>query len=382
MDRIATALIGCGKVGMTHALALSALPQSRLVAVCDADAARAESFAAKFGCKAYSDPEAMLASGEVQMVSICTPHPLHAPYAVMAAQAGVHALVEKPLAASLRDCDLAIGAHRAAGTRLGLVSQRRFYPGTQRIWRAIQDGKLGQPILGILTVQGWRSESYYQMDPWRGKWDTEGGGVLVNQTPHQLDILQWLMGPIEELYGYWDNFNHPFVEVEDTAFAVIRFKSGAVGNIVVSNSQNPGLYGRVQIHGSNGASVGVQTDGGNIFISGVSTNVDPPINYLWNVAGEEHLLEQWQAEDRALGARVDVMNYFHERQIEEFLQALQAGREPMVTGEQGRISVEIFTAIYRSQRDHLPIKFPVAAEDSHGDYDGRLSKALYSRTRQ
>jgi len=379
MERIGTALIGCGKIGETHALALQNLLQSDFAAVYDVDASRAKAFAARFGIKAYKDPVEMLHSNAVQMVSICTPHPTHAKYAVMAAQAGVHALAEKPLAANLADCDKAIAAHKAAGTHLGLISQRRLYPATQRVWRAIQEGRIGKPILAILTVQGWRDEAYYRMDSWRGKWSSEGGGVMVNQTPHQLDVLQWFMGPIEELYGYWDNFTHPYIEVEDTAIAVIRFKSGAVGTIVVSNSQNPGLYGRVQVHGSNGASIGVQTDGGSMFVSGITTSVDPPINYLWTIPGEEHLLERWQQEDRALASRVDVMNYFHERQIEDFLQAIIEDREPLVTGEEGRISVEIFTAIYRSQRDHLPVRFPVPAEDGHSDYDGRLSKPLYSR---
>lgn len=379
MTQIGTALIGCGKVGYTHALALTNLPQSKLVAVCDISADRANQFASEFSATAYTDPAKMLSHPDVQMVSICTPHPLHTSSAVMAAEAGVHALVEKPLAPSLRECDLAIEAHKRAGTQLGMVSQRRFYTATRRVYDAIQAGKLGKPILGLLTIQGWRSQEYYQLDPWRGKWDAEGGGVLVNQSPHQLDILQWLMGPIDELYGQWDNFNHPFVDVEDTAVAVLRFKSGAVGTIVASNSQNPGIYGRVQIHGSNGASVGVQTDGGSMFISGVTTDVDPPINYLWTIPGEERLLESWQEEDRALARRVDVMNYFHERQIEDFLQALVDGCTPAVTGKQGRVAVEIFTAIYRSQRDGVPVKFPVPADDGHDDYDGRLSKALYSR---
>ena len=381
MERIGTALIGCGKVGETHALALEALPQSNFVGVFDVDSERAKRYAERFGTKAYADAGEMLNRPDVQMVSVCTPHPTHAKYAVMAAEAGVHALVEKPLAPNLRECDLAINAAKKAGTTLGLVSQRRFYPATQRVWRAIQDGRIGDPILALLTVMSWRDEGYYKMDPWRGKWDLEGGGVMINQTPHQLDILQWLMGPIDELYGYWDNFNHPYIDVEDTAIAVLRFKSGAVGNIVVSNSQNPGIHGRVQVHGSNGASIGVQTDGGSVFISGVTTEVDPPINYLWNVPGEEHLLEKWKAEDRELASRVNVMDYFHERQIEEFLESVIEGREPMSTGEQGRVSVEIFTAVYRCERDKRPIKFPVPAEDGHADYDGRLSKALYSRTR-
>ncbi len=379
MEQVGSALIGCGKVGETHALALKALPQSHFVAVCDVDRARAEVFAARFGVQGYTDAGEMLAREDVQMVSICTPHPTHAKYAMSAAQAGIHALVEKPFASNLRDCDRALAAARAAGTKLGVVSQRRFYPATQRVWRAIQEGRIGKPILAMLTVLGWRDEGYYRMDPWRGKWDTEGGGVMVNQTPHQLDILQWLMGPLEELYGYWDNFNHPYIEVEDTAVATLRFRSGAVATIVVSNSQNPGLYGRVHVYGSNGASIGVQTDSGNIFISGVTTNPEPPINDLWTIRGEEHLLARWQEEDRALASRVNIMTYFHERQIEDFLQAIIEGRELAVTGEEGRVSVEILTAVYRSQRDHRPVRFPVPAEDGYGDYDGRLSKALYSR---
>src|SRR5262249_61287694 len=133
----------------------------------------------------------------------------------------------------------------------------------------------------------------------------EGGGVLVNQAPHQLDLLQWFMGPIAQLFGCWVNLNHPYIEVEDTAAAIIRFKNGALGNILVSNSQNPALYGKVAVHGSNGASVGVQTDGGAMFIAGMSSIAEPPINDFWNIPGEEGLLEHWQDEDSALFHRID-----------------------------------------------------------------------------
>ena len=109
-----------------------------------------------------------------------------------------------------------------------MVSQRRFYEPCQRIRRAIDADKIGKPVLGIATLLGWRGQEYYQSDPWRGKWTEEGGGVLVNQAPHQLDLLQWYMGPIDELFGYWDNLNHPYIEVEDTAIAVLRFKSNGL----------------------------------------------------------------------------------------------------------------------------------------------------------
>ena len=181
--------------------------------------------------------------------------------------------------------------------KIGTMCQRRFYAPCQRIKRAIEEGKLGRPILGSIAMYGWRDQAYYKSDPWRGSWKAEGGGVLVNQAPHQLDLLQWYMGPIDELFGYWDNLNHPYIEVEDTAIAVLRFKNGALGNIVVSNSQNPALYGRVYVHGSNGASVGVQTDGGAMFIAGMSNITEPPINDLWTVPGEQELLKKWQKED-------------------------------------------------------------------------------------
>jgi predicted dehydrogenase len=218
-------------------------------------------------------------------------------------------------------------------------------------------------VLGTVMMLGWRDEAYYRSDPWRGRWDTEGGGVLVNQAPHQLDLLQWFLGPIEELFGYWDNLNHPYIEVEDTAVATLRFTNGALGSIVVSNSQKPGLYGKVHVHGSNGASVGVQTDGGAMFIAGMSPILEPPLNDVWTVPGEEGMLEQWQAEDRATFEAIDAARHYHLLQDGDFLQAILENRAPMVSGEEGRKTVELFTAIYRSQREGRPVRFPLEAED-------------------
>ena len=170
------------------------------------------------------------------------------------------------------------------------------------------------------------------------------------------------MGPIDELFGCWGNLNHPYIEVEDTAIAVLRFKNGALGNIVVSNSQNPALYGRVYVHGSNGASVGVQTDGGAMFVAGMSTITEPPLNDLWTVSGEQESLKKWQQEDSDFFGRINPMEYYHQLQIGDFLQALIKSEDPLVTGEEGRKTVEIFTALYRSQQDRKPIKFPLTSK--------------------
>ncbi|GAB4575380.1 MAG: Gfo/Idh/MocA family oxidoreductase [Anaerolineae bacterium] len=373
MTRIKTALVGYGKVAHLHAQALAAIPEAEFVAVWGRNMNRAEAFARQYGVHAYTDLSAMIREREVQAVIVCTPHPAHVGPTVEAASRGVHVLVEKPLASTLTDCDRMIDAARAAGVKLGVISQRRFYEPVRRVREAIDAGKIGTPVLGTVVMYGWRDEAYYRSDPWRGQWEAEGGGVLVNQAPHQLDLLQWFMGPIDEVFGYWGNLNHPYIEVEDTAVAVIRFKSGGLGSIVVSNAQKPGIYGKIHVHGSNGASVGVQPEGGAMFIAGMSTVLEPPINDLWTVPGEEGLLAQWQAEDRAAFERVDPTVHYLMLQDRDFLQAILEDRPPAVTGEEGRVTVELFTAIYRAQRDRAPVKFPVPAEDGAADFDGRLS---------
>lgn len=372
MDRIGTALIGCGKVGEVHALAFAGLEESRFVAVYDPVPERAATFATRFGVRPYTNLDDLLADRDVQAVSICTPHPTHPDITVACAAAGRHILVEKPMAVDLKGCDRMIAAADRGGVRLGVISQRRFYEPVQRLRRAIDEGKIGRPILGVLMVFGWRDESYYRLDPWRGKWATEGGGVMLTQTTHQLDLFQWFMGPISELFGYWDNLNHPYVEVDDSVVACVRFRSGGLGTVVLSNSQKPGLYAKIHIHGENGASVGVQTDGGSPLIFGVPQTVFPPINDLWTVPGEETLLAQWQAEDTARCQIVDVMSDYHRLQIQDFLLAIIQRREPAVNGPEGRKHVELFTAVYRSQRDRRPVQFPLDAEHGANEFDGRL----------
>jgi UDP-N-acetyl-2-amino-2-deoxyglucuronate dehydrogenase len=362
MEALKTAIVGCGKVGHLHAKALAAVPESRFVAACGRDKAKTEAFAAAHNVKPYCDVEEMINREGVQALTICTPHPLHALHAVKAAKAGVHVLVEKPLASTLEDCDAILNAAKERGVKVGMISQRRFYAPSIRLKKAIEAGKLGRPVLASIVMYGWRDEAYYRSDPWRGTWKGEGGGVLVNQAPHQLDLLHWYMGEVDELFGFWANLNHPYIEVEDTAVAVLRFKSGALGNIIVSNSQNPALYGRVYVHGSNGASVGVQPDGGAMFVAGMSTIAEPPITDLWTVPGEESLLKQWQKEDSEFFLSLDAIDYYYRVQMSDFLQAVMAGRDSSIPGEEGRKTVEIFEALYRSQRDRVPIKFPLAAE--------------------
>lgn len=374
MEKLKTGIVGCGKVTGLHAKALMDLQCSVFTAVCSRSRDKAQDYAARYGVRGYDNVREMIERESLDEVIVCTPHPFHAAACIEAMQAGAHVLVEKPLASSLEDCDAMIAAAQKAHVKLGVVSQRRFYAPCQRIRKAIDEGKIGSPVLGTVAMYGWRDQKYYQSDPWRGTWKDEGGGVLVNQSPHQLDLLQWYMGPIKELFGYWDNLNHPYIEVEDTAVVVLRFKNGGLGNIVISNSQNPALYGKVMIFGSNGSCVGVQTDGGAMFIAGRSDIEEPPVNDYWTVPGQREMLEQWRKEDTAFFRTIKATEYYHRLQIEDFLTAVLENRDPLITGDEGRKTVELFTAVYRSQRDKKPIRFPLQPEQDNSSYDGRLKR--------
>lgn len=370
MRKIRAAVIGCGKVGHFHAQAFQRIEGFELVACYARSEQKASAFAQAYGIRPYTNLKAMVEECRVEAVAICTPHPAHAALAVECCMLGLHVAVEKPLAATLEDCDAIIEAAKENGVVGTTICQRRFYKPALRVKEAIEAGKIGKPILGTVNMLGWRDMNYYHSDPWRGTWAGEGGGVLINQAPHQIDLLLWYMGEVESLYGMWDTLNHPELEVEDTAAAVIRFKSGAMGNIVVSNSQNPALFGNVRVHGSNGASIGVQTDGGAMFIAGVSGITEPPVNDLWTVPGEQELLPQYKKEDSDFFNGVDML-YFHEQQLRDFYDAITTGRKPLVSLEDGRRTVELITGIYRSMRDNKPISFPLRPENAQ-DMDGRL----------
>jgi UDP-N-acetyl-2-amino-2-deoxyglucuronate dehydrogenase len=359
--KIKTAIIGCGKVSHLHAAAIQQAENCELTAVYSRSLEKAKKFALSYGIQPFDDIGSMIREAGVDSVVVCTPHPFHAAAVVNAADAGAHCLVEKPLASSLSDCDTMIRICRKNNVKLGVVSQRRFYEPVQRLRKAIDEGKIGHPALGTINMLGWRDKNYYDSDAWRGTWNMEGGGVLVNQAPHQLDIFLWLMGPVDEVYGIWKNMNHPYIEVEDTALAIVKFKNGAIGNIIVSNSQKPGIYGKVQIHGDNGASVGVQTDGGAMFIAGMSSIAEPPVNDLWTIPGEEKMLEIWKKQDAGFFNSINPMEYYMKLQNEDFADAIIHDRKPMVSGEEGRVTVELFTAIYRSQQENMPVKFPLEA---------------------
>jgi predicted dehydrogenase len=369
MNRIYNiSIAGCSRVAHLHAKAIQNIPDAKLTGCWSRTKEKADEFATAYKTKSYADIASMVKENKSDLVIVCNAHPYHLQPVIDAAKAGANVLVEKPLAADLKDCDEMIRICKEHNVRLGVISQRRWLEPVKRVREAIDAGKLGKPALATVTMLGWRDKSYYDSDEWRGSWAKEGGGVLVNQSPHQLDIMIWLMGEIDEVYGLWRNMNHPYIEVEDTALAIVKFKNGGIGNILVSISQKPGIHTKVHVHGSNGASAGVQTDGGAMFIAGRTGVAEPPVNDLWTIPNEEHMLKEWIKEDTDTFNNCDPTVVYMQYQIEDYLEAIGENREPLVTGEDGRRTVELFTAIYRSSRDNAPVKFPLTPEPG---LDGR-----------
>jgi predicted dehydrogenase len=357
MEKIRFGLYGYGKVAQLHARAIAASGNAELVSVCGRDPEKAAAFATQWGIQSRANPAQMADRDQAQAVIITTPHPLHAAHAIECAGAGLNVLVEKPMALKVSDAEAMISAARASGVHLGVVSQRRLYPSAIRIKRALDEGLLGIPLLGQAIILGWRDQAYYESDPWRGSWEKEGGGVIVNQAPHQFDLLCWFMGSVTGVSGSWINANHPYIQVDDSAVATVHFASGGLGSIFVSNSQKPGIYAKVYIHGSSGASAGVQTDGGAMFIAGRSGVLEPPFNDIWTVPGQEKLMDAWKAEDTAFFSKIDATWYFFSRQIADFAEAVRTGQTTMVTGEDGLQAVRIIEGIYRSKESGGKISY-------------------------
>jgi predicted dehydrogenase len=347
-EKVRIGLYGYGKVTQLHAKAINAGKNAELVSVCGRNRERRDAFAAQWGIASRDSPWEMVQQDHAQGVIISTPHPQHRDGAVECLSAGLHVLVEKPMAITTAQCDDMIAAAQKARKLLSVMSQRRWFPACRRIKHAINEGKIGKPVLAQLTILGWRDKAYYDSDPWRGKWETEGGGILINQAPHQIDLMHWFMGPHEEIHGFWNNFNHPYIEVEDSAVAAIRFKNGGIGSVLVSNSQKPGIYAKVHIHGDAAYSVGVQTDGGAMFIAGMSGIAEPPLNDMWTIPEEKELLDRYRAGDEAFFKTIDPTVHFFTLQIDNFSQAIQDDGTPESTGVEGRETVHFIETVLKA----------------------------------
>ncbi len=340
-------IIGCGKVARHHMAAYQNLPNATLVAVCDMDRAKAEALTSRASNMAVCTDVDQLCAAGVEVASVCTPHPEHWQAAQVALERGVHVIVEKPIAASLADADRMIAAALASGVKLSVIFQRRFWPAVRRAREAVDQGHLGRLILGDCAVKWRRDQAYYESAPWRGTWNREGGGVLMNQAVHALDTFRWLMGPVDSVHARAANFTHAYVDVEDTVVATMQFSSGALGTLIATLCVDPPVVSQIHIHGDNGSSVGIR-ENGETGAGGTS---------LWNVRGWP-MQADWQLE----GQMETGMPMFHQMQLADFLGAIEEDRDPLVTAASGRASLELILAIYASWHTGEQIQLPLPAD--------------------
>jgi len=341
-------IVGTGVIAAIHADAIAMLPESGLadawlVAVTDVAAGPAAAFAAAHGCPAEPDLAALLARRDVDVVCVCVPSGLHAQIAIQAASAGKHLVVEKPIDVSLDAADRLIDAARAAGVVLTVISQHRFDPGLVELKRLLDDGTLGRLVLGEASTKWYRTQAYYDSAPWRGTYAMDGGS-LMNQGVHYVDLLRWCMGPPAEVTAVCATQAHQ-IEVEDTALAVVRFASGAVGTILSSTAAFPGFPQRLEITGTEGT---VTVENGRIVGRAFAGNAGPMAS-----ASSADAAHSPTANPAADPAAVDVSS--HAAQLADLLDAIDTGREPAVTGESGRAALEIVLAVYESSRTGRPV---------------------------
>jgi UDP-N-acetyl-2-amino-2-deoxyglucuronate dehydrogenase len=343
-------IIGCGKIAINHAKALAGIDGVELASCCDIDSARADEFATKFGfAKSFDTVERLLDSG-VETVTVCTPHPSHEEVVVAAASRGLNVLCEKPIALTLEGADRMTRAAEAAGVKFGVLFQRRFWPASRRARDAVQDGKIGLPIFASTTVRLGRDRGYFDADPWRGKWDAEGGGTLINQAIHYIDLMQWIVGsPVTELSARFATLRHAdYIEVEDTAVASIQFANGALGTISAGTTFAPGLGNQVLVSGDNGATITVTE-----FPEGSAG-----INDIWTVPGEESYTQIHSVgidSDPPLSQIHEGLTPYHGLQIADFIDAVIHDREPLVTGREAQQALEVVLAMYESSRTGQPV---------------------------
>jgi UDP-N-acetyl-2-amino-2-deoxyglucuronate dehydrogenase len=353
-DVLRFALVGCGVIGPTHAEAIQSLPDAELVAVVDIDAERARKLAGQYGAKPYTDMAEMLASEQVDVVNVCVPSGLHGEIACQAMRTGRHVIVEKPMEITREAMEKMLRVQRETGVKLAVISQHRFDLASAQVHKLVEEGAFGKLVLGNAVIPWWRSQAYYDSGAWRGTWKLDGGGVLMNQSIHSIDLLQWMMGPVKSVYAYTDTLVHR-METEDVAVAVLRFANGALGTIAATTGAYPGVTTRIEVCGDQGSAV----------------IEDDALSYLhlkrdereaigdYGASGKFHIQREEQSKDEDAGnaaqnaAALSIRG--HALQIADMIRAIKEDGTPVVDGYAAMKPVEIILGIYESARTHKEV---------------------------
>ena len=333
-------IIGGGNISGTHARAAAAIPGVEIVAVQGSNRERAAKLAEAYGARVYDSVDQLLDHRPMDIVAIGSPSGLHAEQGIAAARRGLHVLSEKPLDITTARADELIEACDAAGVKLGVFFQDRLRPAVVEIKRMIESGELGKPVMIAGRVRWYRPPDYYSGSKWRGTWALDGGGALMNQAIHTVDLVQWMFGPVARVSAAVAARVHA-IEVEDTAAAVIEFTSGAIGTIEATTSVYPGYPRRLEVTGSNGTLILeddklIRTDLRNAEAAGAAAAppAPPPENASSPVVSDASA---------------------HQRVLEDFIRAVRTNTVPACDGREGRRSVQLVEAIYSAARAGRPV---------------------------
>lgn len=329
LEKIRFGILGCGMVANIHVRAIKEIGSAELVAVCDADTERARAFAEKHGATPFSDYSEMLAA--VDAVSVCTPSSFHAENAIDALNAGRHVVLEKPMAFTAADADRVIEAGEKNGKKITVISQLRFSDDVLKIKKLIKDGAFGKITLCNLFMKYYRDREYYSGSPWKGKLAFDGGGALMNQGIHGVDLVLYIMGDIRSVSGKTGTLFHN-IETEDTAVATVEYECGALGVIEASTCAYPGFERRVEIHGDRGYVIMHENKIEKLMINGEETLVDntPILSPSGNPS--------------------DLSVSMHRMQIKNLIDAIGGKAELVVDAREGKRAVEVIEKIYLSAR--------------------------------
>lgn len=339
-------IIGCGMIAKFHAKALQDLEHVELVGAASRSASSATEFAANHGIRAFDSITDLIQSDEIDAVSICSPSGAHLEAALQAAAAGKHVVIEKPLEVTLERCDQIIQACDRAGVVLSTIFQSRFHESCQVLKQAVNEGRFGTLTLANAYVKWFRTQDYYDSGAWRGTWELDGGGALMNQAIHNVDLLQWVMGPLQEISAFTSTLSHDRIEVEDTAVASVRFANGALGTIEATTSAWPGSLKRLEIYGSTGSAI---LEDANIL----------KWEFAESTPADKEILKKFAARNTNEGGASDpsAIDYSgHKAQFSDVVEAIQQGRSPLIDGPEARKSVQIIRAIYESAEKGRPVR--------------------------
>jgi predicted dehydrogenase len=345
-------ILGCGAIGPTHVGALRQIDGAEVVAVCDLIEQRARDVATKNGIpRVYNDYGAMLADPSLDAVSVCTPSGMHADQAVTAMRAGKHVVIEKPIDVSLAAADRIIEASRQTGRHVGVISQHRFDGATQLARQIIDSGELGRIVLTTADVKWWRSQGYYDSGDWRGTFALDGGGALMNQGVHTVDVLQWLAGDVTSVFAHVRTSAHERIEVEDVAVLTLQFANGAVGQITATTAAYDGFPVRIELFGTEGS---ILLEGDTIkqitLKSGKNYTHEQANAHAIRVAKGGTASVKNDALHRPDAHAGAVWGDAHRAQFVDFIDAVRTGRPPAITASDARKPLAIILAAYASSK--------------------------------